>query len=97
MIPDANLPEWVICYAEYEGQAVRLVDYHILRQTCICPDESGFGRFTVGCGTFELYIHPAGCPMGGTPSLPCVYETDDEAEARAVYAEEAERLRHVDS
>lgn len=94
-IPDApNLPPWVKAYAEFNGQAVRIVDSVLLRQNCTCDRCRPSSRFLVGAGVFEFGDPDDPCAIGRTSRLPLIAETDSEAEALAEYHKQAELLRH---
>ena len=97
MIPDApKLPSWVLAYAEYEGQRLALIDHWAAG----CR-KGGFvlvsARFTVSTLLpVEAFYHwsrehgPLPCWQFGRDCD--LAFTDDEAEARAIFEREAERL-----
>ena len=90
-IPDApGLPPCFVGFAEHDGRVAALVDYEKWSPVGDCThDVSGLSRFAVGWGA----PLPAECDC--ERSGPCFsnkYETDDEAEALAVFARERDRL-----
>jgi hypothetical protein len=81
-VPDANLPPWVLAYANYKGRAVELVD-------CIKGMEAEFGlslnlprRYEVTRGRHALGHRG-----------PALLFTNDYTEALAEYERQAELLR----
>lgn len=99
-VPDANLPPWVLAYAEYDGRAVRVIDTAVLHEHCTCPplprSRPHVPRFLVGAGEFETGPHGPACPAEGLV-LPVVLETKDRIEALAEYEKQAELLCHRDA
>lgn len=87
MIPDApKLPPWVLGYAEYDGRRVVLGDRDSVHERSSRPERYavGAGYPLTPCGDLERELGF---------DLPSIIQTDDEAEARAVFEREAERLR----
>jgi len=81
VIPDAPLPPWVIAYAEYGGQRLALAER---------PEDwphYGDRRFVV----FDFNTYWEDGDRGPCCDLP-YYRGNDEAKARAVFEQEAEKL-----
>lgn len=98
MIPDAPFPPWVLAYAHVDGteEYTRITDRSVLGQDCTCSRPTR-GRFLVGSGRFSPAFHDVDCPGQDVLALPLVKDTDDEAEALAVFHEQAELLCHRDA
>jgi len=82
----------VLAYAEYDGQRIALIDH----EAAGCATRSGIlplvARFTISTLS-EGKREPDGFPCQQLGRDVDVVLSDDEAKARRVFAEEAERLR----